>query len=321
MGRNQGVLSLSERSAWIQLLVSLFYIIVIGGGILILLIIPGYFIFSPADDLWNDDSLVPAINDVGFLIYSIMSQHIAVFIIPGLILFKMLNQTGKESHPEFGNPGWSSIWSVMILTICIMPLAGLSNELTMLIKFPEWLSGFEKWIEEKEMFSDRLFDSFFIYKSLLLVILNILMIIILPGIGEELVFRGVIQPVIGRLFRSEYSGVLITSFLFSAVHLQLNGFMPRFILGIVCGLLFLWTGKLWLSVIFHAMNNSLAMIGEYTVDVSSGVSPEPGYIIAGRVIVMLLLLIPAVKILGNLRKQYLPVQRADLQVENHDPQV
>jgi hypothetical protein len=122
MVRNQGGISLSERSPWIQLLVSLFYIIVIGGGILILLLIPGYFIFSPAADLWNDDSLVPAKSDVGFLIYSMMSQHIAVFIIPGLILFKMLNQTGKESHPEFGNPGWSSIWSVMILfALCRLP--------------------------------------------------------------------------------------------------------------------------------------------------------------------------------------------------------
>jgi len=321
MVRNQGGLSLSERSPWIQLLVSLFYIIVIGGGILILLLIPGYFIFSPADDLWNDNSLVPAINDVGFLIYSIMSQHIAVFIIPGLILIKMLNRNFNDSHQEFGNPGWSSIWSVMILTICIMPLAGLSNELTMLTKFPEWLSGVEKWIEEKEMFSDKLFDSFFIYKSFLLVILNILMIVILPGIGEELVFRGVIQPVLGRLFRSEYSGVLITSFIFSAVHLQLDGFLPRFILGIVCGLLFLWTGKLWLSVTFHAMNNSLALISGYAVDASNGGFQEPGYIIAGRLIVMLLLLIPAVKILGNFRKQHLPVQQADLQFGNHDPQV
>jgi membrane protease YdiL (CAAX protease family) len=314
MVRNQGHSSLSGKVAWVQLLVSLFYVIIIGGGILLVLLIPGLLIFNPPDNLLRDKSLVPAMKDVGFLFYAMFSQHISIFIIPGFILIRKLNSNYRDRYPGFTRPDWSSVWSVMLLTICILPFAGVLNELALMIKVPELLSGFSEWITEKERLTERLFDSFFIYKSFLFVLLNIMMIVILPGVGEELIFRGVLQPVLGRLLKSPYAGVILTALLFSAGHIQLNGFIPRFMLGLACGLIFLWTGKLWLSVIIHSTNNALAIIGGYVVGPGHPANPEPGYQIILQILFMTLLLIPAVKILSSFRKQYSPVQQADYQV-------
>lgn len=94
-------------------------------------------------------------------------------------------------------------------------------------------------------------------------ILNVLIIAVIPAIGEELIFRGVFQRIFYDLFKSGHVAVWITAFVFSAIHFQFFGFVPRFILGLVFGYLFLWSGTLWLPVISHFVNNAVPVIGAY----------------------------------------------------------
>ena len=91
-------------------------------------------------------------------------------------------------------------------------------------------------------------------------IVNLLMIGVVAAVGEELVFRGILV----RLFR-EWTGnihlaVFIPAFLFSALHLQFFGFLPRLLLGVFLGYLFVWTGSLRVPIIIHFINNAFAVI-------------------------------------------------------------
>jgi membrane protease YdiL (CAAX protease family) len=132
------------------------------------------------------------------------------------------------------------------------------------------------------------------------------MLVILPGIGEELIFRGLLQPVIGRLIKSNNLAVILTAAIFSAAHLDFNGFLPRFVIGLLLGFIFLWTGKLWLSIVLHSINNSLVLIASYAVGPGQSSGQEPGYILAGQIILMLIFLFPAIKMLKEFRMQYSP---------------
>jgi len=313
MDRNFGDSLLSGRSPRIQLLVSLFYIFIIGGALLVILYLPAMVLFEPTDNLLEDPSVVPTVQDVGFLFYLMISQHISVFIIPGFILITKLRKNPNEGYTMFVNPGWPSIKSVIWLTICIFPLLAFSGELSTLIKFPEWLPGLAGWIKERELINEKLFNSYFIYKNFLFVILNIIMMLVLPALGEELIFRGVIQPILGRLFRSDYTAIIVTAVIFSALHLEFTGFLQRFILGALCGLVYLWSGNLWLPAAIHFTNNVFAVLAGYAQDPSHTPVPEPGYNIVILGIFMLLMLIPALKILSKLRKKYSPVQQAEYQ--------
>jgi uncharacterized protein len=90
--------------------------------------------------------------------------------------------------------------------------------------------------------------------------INLIVIAIIPAIGEELLFRGVIQKLFTELANSKGFAVILTAILFSALHMQFFGFFPRFALGIMLGFLYVWSGSLWVSVTAHFINNAMAVI-------------------------------------------------------------
>jgi uncharacterized protein len=82
---------------------------------------------------------------------------------------------------------------------------------------------------------------------------------ILPAICEELTFRGVLQPLFARWTGSVHLGIWITALLFSAIHLQFHGFLPRMILGAGLGYLVHYSGSLWPAIVAHFLNNAMAV--------------------------------------------------------------
>jgi membrane protease YdiL (CAAX protease family) len=96
-----------------------------------------------------------------------------------------------------------------------------------------------------------------------MMIINLFIIAILPAVGEEFFFRGVLQKILIKLFKSGHVAIWVTAFIFSAMHFQFFGFVPRFILGLIFGYLFFWSGTLWLPVISHFINNAVPVIMAY----------------------------------------------------------
>jgi hypothetical protein len=91
---------------------------------------------------------------------------------------------------------------------------------------------------------------------------NLVLIAVIPAIGEELVFRGVLQQQLQRRMEP-WMAILLTGAIFSAVHLQFDGFLPRWILGAVLGWAFWRSGNLWVSIAAHAFNNGVQVVGQY----------------------------------------------------------
>ena len=90
--------------------------------------------------------------------------------------------------------------------------------------------------------------------------LNLVLVAVFAGVGEELFFRGVLQRLFIKLFKSPWPGILVTAFIFSAIHLQFYGFIPRFILGILLGLIYWYSGSLWPAIIAHFAYDAFAVI-------------------------------------------------------------
>ncbi len=89
--------------------------------------------------------------------------------------------------------------------------------------------------------------------------LNIFLLAIIPAIGEELVFRGVLQNLIAKASQKIHLSVWFTAFLFAFIHFQYMDFLPDFFLGAAFGYVVLLTGKIWYSMILHFLNNALAI--------------------------------------------------------------
>jgi uncharacterized protein len=88
----------------------------------------------------------------------------------------------------------------------------------------------------------------------------LLMIGIIPAIGEEFLFRGVLQKLFHQWTKNIHVSVILAAFLFSAIHMQFYGFIPRFMMGVMLGYVFVWSGSLWVPILIHFTNNSAAVI-------------------------------------------------------------
>lgn len=253
----------SEKSPLFQLFVSLLVILTVGILLFIVFIAAGTLIFDVKVDILDNPSAATSGDEIAFLKYMLISQEILVFIIPALLLMSKLKPSGSKGFPDMMKPCVKDVILVVILTFCIFPITGLAGQLNSGLHLPDFFSGIEKWIIEKEDSADNLFSTLMTVDSFGAMTINLIMIAVLPAIGEEFIFRGVFQKIFFRLFKSGHLAIWITAFIFSFVHLQFFGFLPRFILGLLFGYLFYWGGNLWLPVTAHFVNNAVPVIIAY----------------------------------------------------------
>ena len=126
-------------------------------------------------------------------------------------------------------------------------------------------TGLEQWMRDSEENAKVLTESLLKMDSFGLLLSNMIVIAILPAIGEELFFRGTIQQLIQRSSKNPHIAIWVTAFLFSALHMQFLGFIPRMLLGALFGYLFYWSGNLWLPIIGHFINNGFAVMATYMI--------------------------------------------------------
>ncbi len=141
-----------------------------------------------------------------------------------------------------------------------MPFNGLFIELNNKMNLPSWLEGLERWMQQKELALKELTEYLTGFNTLPQLIIGLVVIAIIPGIGEELLFRGLIQPRIHRMTRNVHLAVWLTAFFFSAIHFQFYGLIPRMLLGALFGYLYVWSGNLWYPIIGHITNNGFTLL-------------------------------------------------------------
>jgi uncharacterized protein len=92
---------------------------------------------------------------------------------------------------------------------------------------------------------------------------SIILVGLFAAVGEELFFRGVLQRILIQWTTKPWLGIVITGILFSAIHLQFSGFLPRMGLGILLGFIYWYSGSMWVNILFHFLFNSMQVILAY----------------------------------------------------------
>ena len=94
--------------------------------------------------------------------------------------------------------------------------------------------------------------------------LNLLTMALMPALCEEVFFRGCVQQILtGRAHRCTHLGIWLTAFLFSLMHFDPNGFLPRLLLGALLGYAFAFGGGLPTSILLHFLNNASIVVAYY----------------------------------------------------------
>jgi membrane protease YdiL (CAAX protease family) len=129
--------------------------------------------------------------------------------------------------------------------------------------FPDFANGFETWAREREDAATVFTEFLTKFDSPLQLIIAMIVIAVLPAIGEEVVFRGMIQNELFRGTRNVHLSIWISAILFSAMHFQFFGFVPRVLLGALFGYLYYWSGSLMMAIVAHFVNNGISVMAMY----------------------------------------------------------
>lgn len=152
------------------------------------------------------------------------------------------------------------ILMAMLAMVLINPFTTWLGEMNKNIPFPD---SWQSWITEKEQDAQQSVKAMLGDRSINNLLINLVVIAGMAAVGEELVFRSILQRIFTRMFRSPWAGIIIAAFLFSAMHMQFLGFLPRFVLGILLGAIYWYSGSIWTAIIAHFFYDAALIVIVY----------------------------------------------------------
>ena len=253
----------SDRSPLLSLLLILLNVFlgfVLVGPMLGLGIASLFYDGNLLNDIQNPD------DNPGIVLALLTTQSIATLV--GLIIFPAIHIVSIEHKriSRFFPPQRKTLFVLFLVMavgltfmIAISPLV----EWNMNLKFPEFLKEFETWARDAEDKTAQLTKIMTDFGSVGDLMIGLIVIALLPAIGEELVFRGMFQNEFFRGTGNIHLAIWASALIFSAIHFQFYGFIPRVLLGALFGYLYYWSGTLLVPMFAHFFNNAFGVVMIY----------------------------------------------------------
>lgn len=202
-------------------------------------------------------------DGLNLLKYYQVIQSIGLFCVPPFVLAFLYHGRIAEYLKLDRSTHIQVFLMAAVCLLAFIPAINFIGNLNSKMSLPESLAGMETWMKNMEESARVLTEKFMLVDGISGLLFNVFMIAVLPAIGEELMFRGVVQNIFTRWTKNKHWGIWITAFLFSAMHMQFYGFLPRFMLGAMFGYLLVWTGSMWVPVTAHFVNNLMGVVGYF----------------------------------------------------------
>jgi hypothetical protein len=190
-------------------------------------------------------------------------QTIGLFVAPPFLFAWLYGKDIFQYLSARKNPDLASMVFVVLILFIGIPFIGYLGKINQAVELPEFLKNAEQWLMQREMKAEKLTEKFLRGKTTTDLVLNVVLVAVLPAIGEEFLFRGVLQRLMLKWTKNAHWAVFIAAFAFSALHIQFYGFLPRFFLGLIFGYFLVWSGTIWLPVLAHFVNNGVAVVYYY----------------------------------------------------------
>lgn len=257
--------TVQQKSPWLLLIV--LFLLAFGASIMVqnILLLLGLKILSI--DLNSISSMIAATEpDRGLqnvlMLTQGLSQVVGFIIVPVLFVkhyekTNLLKKIGLRVNQDSWIPTIIVIGFVLVFMVVNSPIIEWNSE----AQLPSFMHDFAKGLEESAKVATAYLTHFY---STPYFIFSLIVIAVIPAIGEELLFRGLIQNYLQKAFNNPHIAIWATAILFSAIHMQFFGFVPRMLLGAIFGYLMLYSGNnIWYPMVGHFINNGFTILMLY----------------------------------------------------------
>lgn len=202
---------------------------------------------SSVSELISGDDLVNMLTTRQLLIMQMSSQVLSL-VIPSIIFIRHWpSSISKINSKDFD---LILLGIALLLFLFFMPIVGWSAYLNQTITLADWMID-----SEQKMI--QLMAQLLEFKSIADLVIGIVVIALIPALAEELVFRGIIQNLLAKILNRADLSIILTALVFSIIHMQFAGFLPRFLLGLILGFIYFRAGNLWVVIVLHFINNAV----------------------------------------------------------------
>lgn len=190
-------------------------------------------------------------------------QSICLFLIPASAFAFFCHSDSKQYFSPVQSQSFLFCLLAILLIIVIQPLISSISYYNQQLVLPDAFASLENWMKTSENNAEKSLTLLLSDKSIGSLVLNILVLGFVAGITEEVFFRGCMQQIFAKITSNRHLAIWITAFIFSAIHFQFYGFVPRLLLGALLGYLFVWSGNIIIPIVVHICHNSIAVIFAY----------------------------------------------------------
>jgi len=202
------------------------------------------------------------INNIQSMKWLQLAESTGMFVLPPLVMAWLWSQKPMEYLHLNGRLNFKTVLIVVAIMIVAIPFINLLGDINHRLILPHQMVGLENWMKTSEATATEMTEKLLNTHSVSGLIFNIVLISIIPALGEELFFRGAMQGLFTEWKNARWA-IWISAIMFSAIHLQFYGFVPRVLLGAFFGYLVLWSGSIWPAILAHFVNNVIAVIFYY----------------------------------------------------------
>lgn len=160
-------------------------------------------------------------------------------------------------------PKTQAFFMIILIQVVFMGFNGWLQEINENMVLPESMKGLEVWLKGMEDQLAKATKFFTTFTSFWQFLIAFLVIAVIAGIGEELLFRGLLMRKLFLGTKNIHVAIWLSGFIFALIHFQFYGILPRMMLGVLFGYLYAWTGNIWVPIIAHIFNNGMAVITMY----------------------------------------------------------
>lgn len=191
-------------------------------------------------------------------------QDVLMLVVPAVAAAVLICRQPARLLAVDRAPGWLPALLAVGVLIISSPAMSLIINWNAGLHLPESMAGIEESLRAAEDAATAAVDFLLGAHTAGNLVMSLLIVGILAGFSEELFFRGALQRTMTTAPVSPHAAIWISAVIFSLVHFQVFGFVPRMLLGAYFGYLLWWSGSVWLPMLAHVANNSLFIILRYT---------------------------------------------------------
>ena len=199
-------------------------------------------------------------------------QDVFMFIVPAVVTALLLTRLPAQFLSIARKPSVPATECGLLALVCSIPAMNRIISMNASMHLPESMAAIEAWMRQSEAAAQHSIDLIIGPHTIPSLMMTVRIMGTFAALGEELFYRGALQRLLLSTRINAHAAVWITAFIFSAMHMQFFGFVPRLLLGAFLGYAVLWSGSLWVSVILHAANNIMYLVGQYMAQAAPAVA-------------------------------------------------